>query len=217
LPVSREDYPELVEDWLAAWRADPTDCACRIAVGFEVLGNAGIQRLAELTGLALRTRGWRVATAESCTGGGLGAALTAIAGSSAWVNGGCITYSNAAKTQLLDVPAVLIEQFGAVSQPVVEAMALGACQRLGSDAAVAISGVAGPGGGSPDKPVGTVWLAWAAPGPPQHRVRSAGLWFPGDRAAVRLGAVCVGLLGLLDRSSGEEPVQRSQADAGRTN
>jgi nicotinamide-nucleotide amidase len=194
--VSASDEAQVAQ-WLAAWRADPAACAPRLAAAFATADGSGTDPLAHVTGLALLERGWRVATAESCTGGGLGAALTAIAGSSDWVEGGCITYSNAAKTRLLDVPDELFTQFGAVSAAVVEAMALGACRRLGSQCAVAVSGVAGPGGGSPAKPVGTVWLAWARPGctPP---VRSLGLWFPGDRASVRLGAVCAGLLCLLD-------------------
>ncbi|MDE3010877.1 MAG: nicotinamide-nucleotide amidohydrolase family protein [Pseudomonadota bacterium] len=150
--------------------------------------------LAEAVGLALLQCQGRVAVAESCTGGGLGQALTAIAGSSAWVEGGFITYSNAAKSRLLGVPADLIAAHGAVSRQVVEAMASGARQGLAAEWAVAVSGVAGPGGGSAHKPVGTVWLAWAGPG---GQLGSQGLWFPGDRAAVRQGAVLVGLTGLL--------------------
>jgi len=210
-----------VSQWLADWARDPQDfarsaatrgpaCAARWsdelaaaarAIGADASAQApdGTDGLATLVGAALLARGWRVALAESCTGGGLGAALTAIAGSSAWVEGGCITYSNAAKTTLLGVPPELIAVHGAVSGPVVEAMALGTQARLGTECAVAVSGIAGPSGGNPRKPVGTVWLAWA--GPAATGVRSQGLWFPGGRAEVRAGAVWVGLTGLLAMAS----------------
>ncbi len=114
---------------------------------------------------ALRARGWRLAAAESCTGGLVAAACTALAGSSDWFEAGWVTYSNAAKSSALGVPAALIAGHGAVSGEVVEAMARGALARSGAQLAVAISGVAGPGGGSADKPVGTVWVAvaWTAP------------------------------------------------------
>ncbi len=102
-------------------------------------------------------------TAESCTGGMVGSFMTDVAGSSSYFLGGAITYSNAEKMGQLDVPASVLEQHGAVSEACVEAMAAGARKRFGADFAVAISGVAGPGGGSPDKPVGTVWLAVAGP------------------------------------------------------
>jgi len=136
---------------------------------------------------ALTARGWRLATAESCTGGLIAAACTAVAGSSDWFERGLVTYSNAAKTDLLDVPAALIDRHGAVSEEVALAMAAGALQRSGVDLALAVTGIAGPGGAVPGKPVGTVWLAWA--------LRGAGpavaerLQFDGDRGAVRLQTV----------------------------
>jgi nicotinamide-nucleotide amidase len=133
----------------------------------------------------LLARHWMMATAESCTGGLIAAACTDLAGSSAWFERGLVTYSNEAKTELLGVPAELIAQHGAVSEAVARAMAAGALARSQAQVAVAVTGVAGPGGGSASKPVGTVWLAWATP---------QGLWserqvFAGDRAAVRQATV----------------------------
>ena len=127
-------------------------------------------------------------TAESCTGGMIAAACTELAGSSAWFDAGVVTYSNEAKSMLLGVPAALIAQHGAVSEPVALAMAEGArsaaVARRGSVPvwAVAVTGVAGPGGGSVDKPVGTVWIAWAGP---QGVAGAQCRHFSGDRAAVR--------------------------------
>ena len=111
----------------------------------------------------LQRSGQTLSVAESCTGGGLGAALTAVPGSSAVFAGGVIAYSNAVKQQLLDVPAELLERHGAVSDPVVAAMAEGARQRLGTDWSIAVSGIAGPGGGTDEKPVGLVHLAVSGP------------------------------------------------------
>lgn len=153
--------------------------------------------LATEVGHALRDQQQTIATAESCTGGLLAAALTEVPGSSAWFMSGWVTYSNAAKHRDLGVDPALIEQHGAVSQPVVEAMARGARQRAGTNWAIAVSGVAGPSGGSPDKPVGTVWLAWAGPGPDD--VRSERCHFDGARAVVRHAAACHSLTILLDR------------------
>ena len=138
---------------------------------------------------ALRRAGLRAATAESCTGGLVAAALTAIAGSSDVVHGGFVTYANEAKTAMLGVDPRTIETVGAVSEAVARAMAEGARARTGVDLAVAITGVAGPGGGSPEKPVGTVWFAVAGPrgtGAEHHR-------FDGDRAAIRDASVRVAL------------------------
>lgn len=143
-----------------------------------------LARAAAVLDLA-RARAWRLATAESCTGGLIAGALTAIAGSSDVVEGGLVTYSNAAKTALLGVPAPLIAAHGAVSEPVARAMAEGARARLGVEAAIAVTGVAGPGGGSADKPVGTVWFGLAAP----DGTRALRRLFPGDRAAVREATV----------------------------
>ena len=126
-----------------------------------------------------------LATAESCTGGMIAAACTDLAGSSAWFERGFVTYSNAAKTESLGVDAALIAQHGAVSEPVARAMAAGALAHSRAQVAVAVTGVAGPGGGSSDKPVGTVWFGFAWPG----GVVSEVMHFAGDRAAVRRAAV----------------------------
>lgn len=131
---------------------------------------------------ALRARGWKLAAAESCTGGLIAAACTAVSGSSDWFERGFVTYSNEAKTELLGVPAATISAHGAVSREVVLAMAEGALARSHADLAVAVTGIAGPTGGSPDKPVGTVWLAVTTKGQPTEARR---LQLHGDRAAVR--------------------------------
>lgn len=135
---------------------------------------------------ALRARGWRLATAESCTGGMIAAACTSLAGSSDWFDRGFVTYSNDAKREMLGVPAVLIERLGAVSAEVARAMAQGALDRSQAMLAVAVTGIAGPGGATPDKPVGTVWLAVAARG---AAPRAELLQLGGDRAAVRAQTV----------------------------
>jgi len=128
---------------------------------------------------------WQLATAESCTGGLIAAACTDLAGSSDWFERGFVTYSNAAKTELLGVAPQLIEHHGAVSEAVVRAMAAGALARSQAQVAVAVTGIAGPGGGSADKPVGTVWLGWATPAGITSEVQH----FGGDRAAVRTATV----------------------------
>jgi nicotinamide-nucleotide amidase len=135
---------------------------------------------------AYRARGWRIATAESCTGGLIAAALTAIPGSSDVVDRGFVTYSNEAKSDLVGVPAGLIVEHGAVSEPVARAMAEGALARSLADCTVSVTGVAGPGGGSAAKPVGLVWFGRAlrdGPSVTWHAV------FPGDRTAVRHATV----------------------------
>ncbi|MDY0330587.1 MAG: CinA family protein [Thiomonas sp.] len=154
-------------------------------------------RLAEGVGAAYRLRGWRLATAESCTGGLVSAALTSVAGSSDWFDRGFVTYSNAAKSELLGVDPALFAQVGAVSPEVARAMAIGARQRAGVEVAVAITGIAGPGGGTPQKPVGTVWfgLAWGAGDAVHGETRHA--LFEGDRARVRLQAAELALRWLL--------------------
>ncbi|KQP12852.1 damage-inducible protein CinA [Pseudorhodoferax sp. Leaf267] len=126
-----------------------------------------------------------MATAESCTGGLIAGACTDLAGSSDWFERGIVSYSNAAKTELLGVDAAVIAQHGAVSEPVARAMAQGAVMRSHAQLAVAVTGVAGPGGGSADKPVGMVWFGWAWPGGVHSEVQH----FAGDRAAVRAATV----------------------------
>jgi nicotinamide-nucleotide amidase len=139
---------------------------------------------------ALRARGWRIATAESCTGGLIAATCTALAGSSDWFERGFVTYSNAAKTEQLGIDALLIAQHGAVSEPVVRAMAEGGLAQSAADLAVAVTGIAGPGGATPDKPVGLVWLALAQRGAATQAER---LQLAGDRAAVRAQTVALAL------------------------
>ena len=159
-----------------------------------------VRRLAEAVLARARARGWRLATAESCTGGLVAGALTAIAGSSDVLEGGVVTYSNAAKTSLIGVDADLIAGVGAVSEPVALAMAAGAVQRLGVDLAVAITGVAGPGGGSAEKPVGLVHFATAdAQGASWHRQARFGEI---GRDEVRTASVKVALEMLLERLAG---------------
>src|SRR5690554_1150492 len=145
------------------------------------LANLDLTTLAERLGRLCRQQGATVTAAESCTGGGVASAITAVAGSSDWFETGYVTYANAAKTRLLGVPEALLEAHGAVSREVVEAMVAGACRDSGATLGVAISGVAGPGGGSDDKPVGTVWLAWGDAGSAEAEC----FHFPGDRRAVR--------------------------------
>lgn len=145
-----------------------------------------------------RARGWMLATAESCTGGLIAAVLTEIAGSSDVVDRGFVTYSNAAKADMLGVPPELIEANGAVSGPVAAAMASGALLRSRAMLTVAVTGVAGPGGGTESKPVGTVWFGMALRG---GAVTTERVLFPGDRAAVRRATV-IHAFGMLARTLG---------------
>jgi nicotinamide-nucleotide amidase len=143
---------------------------------------------------ALRTKGWHIGAAESCTGGLIAAACTSIAGSSDWFERGFVTYSNEAKTALLGVPPALIAQHGAVSAEVAQAMAEGALSHAPIDMAVAVTGIAGPGGATPGKPVGTVWLAVARRGASTEPVR---LQLDGSRSDVREQTVDAALAALL--------------------
>ncbi|MBH3429403.1 CinA family protein [Pseudomonas alkylphenolica] len=152
-----------------------------------------ITALSARLGEHLRRFNAQVTTAESCTGGGIAEAITRIPGSSAWFEAGYVTYSNKQKTRQLAVPETLFVQVGAVSQEVVEAMVRGAQIASGARFAVAVSGVAGPDGGSPAKPVGTVWLAWAD----GSHVSSERRHFDGDRDEVRRQTVTAALEGLL--------------------
>jgi len=145
-----------------------------------------LERLVARVATQLVARGEMLATAESCTGGWVAKACTDREGSSAWFERGFVTYSNLAKQELLDVPAQTLETFGAVSETTVQAMARGVLAHSHAQWALAISGIAGPGGGRPDKPVGTVWLAWAGPGG-WHLSRR--YQFEGDRNRVRQQAV----------------------------
>jgi nicotinamide-nucleotide amidase len=149
--------------------------------------------LVELLAAALKRRGWMLCTAESCTGGLLAAACTSVAGSSDWFERGVVTYSNEAKTDLLGVQADLIDTHGAVSAEVARAMADGALARSGAHIAVAVTGIAGPGGATPGKPVGTVWVAVAVRG--RHALATL-LHLDGDRADVRAQTVSFALRAL---------------------
>jgi nicotinamide-nucleotide amidase len=154
-----------------------------------------LEDLAARLGEELKLRGWRLATAESCTGGWIAEVVTAIAGSSEWFDRGYVTYSNAAKQDLLGVSGMTLEKHGAVSAETVNEMADGALRRAGVDCALAVTGIAGPGGATPGKPVGLVWFGWAT----RHRpVVTSSQIFGGDRRAVRQEAVCYALTGLLD-------------------
>ncbi len=146
----------------------------------------------------LRARGATMATAESCTGGMIAAACTALAGSSDWFERGFVTYSNASKTELLGVPAPLIARHGAVSEQVARAMAEGALTHSPATLAVAVTGIAGPTGATPGKPVGTVWLALARRG---EAARAQLLQLGGDRAAVRAQTVRIALDSLRDAAA----------------
>lgn len=159
--------------------------------------SADTATLVQHLGAALQARGWKLATAESCTGGLIAAACTAQAGSSAWFECGVVSYSNAAKAGLLGVNPALIERCGAVSAEVACAMAEGIRNRSAAQLTVAVTGIAGPGGAVPGKPVGTVWLAFAAPGEPAVAQR---LQFGGDRTAVREQTVERALIGLIERA-----------------
>lgn len=143
----------------------------------------------------LTSRGEMLATAESCTGGWIAKVLVDLPGSSAWFDRGFVTYSNQAKEEMLGVPADIIAIHGAVSHETVVAMAAGALARSRASWSVAVSGLAGPGGGTPEKPVGTVWLAWGTP----EGVSSVCEHFPGDRNQVRAATVERALRGLLER------------------
>lgn len=162
-------------------------------------------------GDALRARQWRLATAESCTGGLLAGSCTAPAGASDWFAAGFVTYANDAKSGLLGVPEALIAKHGAVSAEVADAMARGALAHAGVQLALSVTGIAGPGGGSAAKPVGTVWLglAWAHPRETQEGLPAGGdaplvgsrterLTLEGDRAAIRAQTVAIALQRLVD-------------------
>ena len=146
----------------------------------------------------LLARGWKLALAESCTGGLVCATLTELSGSSEWFERGYITYSNQAKTECLDVPAELIESHGAVSEPVARAMAQGAQRNAGANIGVSITGIAGPTGGTAEKPVGTVCFGWTTPNTGGEYVTTCQTkLFSGDRQSIRQQATEHALVGLL--------------------
>ncbi len=153
-----------------------------------------MQRLAAQVGQALKSHGLMLCTAESCTGGGVSQAITEIAGSSAWFERGYVTYSNLSKQQSLDVSAVTLLQYGAVSEATVREMVSGALAHSDAQIALAVSGIAGPDGGSAEKPVGTVWFAW---GIEQSECVARAYHLIGDRTSIREQAVKIALEGVL--------------------
>jgi nicotinamide-nucleotide amidase len=171
-----------------------TDTSTSSLLNQELLVPDSIVLLADL----MLKSGLLLATAESCTGGVIAAACTDLSGSSAWFERGFVTYSNAAKTQMLGVDAALIAQHGAVSEPVARAMAFGAIRHSAAQVSVAVTGVAGPTGGSAAKPVGTVWFGFMVAG----TLTSERMLFDGDRAAVRAATVRHAVSGLLSRLGG---------------
>lgn len=151
--------------------------------------------LAAQVGGLLKSHGVMLATAESCTGGGVAQAITGIAGSSAWFERGFVTYSNLSKQQMLGVEAATLEQYGAVSDAVVREMVAGALRYSAAQLALAVSGIAGPDGGTPDKPVGTVWFAW---GIKNSVMQTQRYQLAGNRSEVRAQAVRIALQGVID-------------------
>ena len=167
--------------------------------------------LAERLGVVLRDAGFRLVTAESCTGGGIAESVTALPGSSAWFDRGVVAYSNEAKQDMLGVSARLIEAHGAVSEPVVAAMAAGIGAGSADRAAVAVSGIAGPGGGSAAKPVGTVCIAVAIGG---DSPRTRTVRFDGTRDEIRRQAVCAAMTDVVDALDGrDDGLQRPCPDS----
>ena len=154
-----------------------------------------IEELVQQLATKLTEKGWMLATAESCTGGMIAAACTDLAGSSQWFDRGFVTYSNEAKTEMLGVPAELIEKHGAVSEEVVRAMAEGAIRHSRAQVSIAVTGIAGPGGGSKEKPVGTVWVGWCVDG----NTLTNCLHLDGRRATIRTSTLTNALQYLLHR------------------
>jgi nicotinamide-nucleotide amidase len=165
--------------------------------------DAALFDLATRVGARLAAEGARLVTVESCTGGWIAKALTDVAGSSAWLEAGFVTYGNAAKERLVGVTAQTLARDGAVSEAAVREMATGGLRSTGVDRSVAVSGIAGPAGGTPDKPVGTVWLAWGERRGGTVAVRTRHLRLDGDRERIRRQAVAAALEGLL-----VEPAER---------
>jgi len=195
---------------LTAWNLAPDAADAALAAGMALLreGAAGWaygeedQDLAALVLQVARERGLHLGTAESCTGGGIGARLTAIPGSSDVYRGGVVAYDNRLKVDLLGVPGALLARAGAVSAEVAEAMASAALGRLGADLAVSVTGIAGPGGGSPEKPVGLVYIGLAT----RAGVRATRHQFPGDREDVRARAGQMALFRMLQELTGQRGV-----------
>ena len=157
--------------------------------------DAELYQLAELAGHLLKQKGWMLATAESCTGGWVGQSITAVPGSSAWYERGFITYTNLSKQDMLGVSGSTLDSFGAVSEETVKEMARGALEHSRAQISVSISGIAGPGGGAPRKPVGTVCIGWATH---DGCLASTTCRLNGDREEIRSRAVAAALRGLIE-------------------
>ena len=169
-----------------------------MATKFGFLAMASKQKMENLAtqvGAALKAHGYMLATAESCTGGGVAQAVTDIAGSSAWFERGFITYSNQAKQEMLGVEKNTLERFGAVSETTVREMVAGALRHSAADIALAVSGIAGPGGGTTEKPVGLVWFAWGIKNKTCVAQRHH---LTGNRAEIRAQSVSIALRGVLE-------------------
>jgi len=164
----------------------------------QTISDADLQQLTTQVAEVLLARKWLLSSAESCTGGWLAKCCTDIAGSSVWFDRGVVTYSNQSKQDLLNVKASTLDKFGAVSEQTAIEMAQGCLATSGADISVSITGIAGPDGGSSDKPVGTVWLAWAT----QFSAKTELHQFSGNRDAVRRQAVSIALSGIIKNASG---------------
>ena len=163
------------------------------------MAHTKLEKLADETGSALKKHGLLLATAESCTGGGFSYYITSIAGSSNWFDRGFVTYSNAAKIEMLGVNPSTLDRHGAVSEETAREMAEGALANSNADISIAITGIAGPDGGTKDKPIGTVWLAFARNGEHTHTKL---IHCKGDRQAVRETTIELALNGLLELQRG---------------
>lgn len=163
------------------------------------MNDGALNQLAQALAGRLIRRGEWLATAESCTGGWIAKCLTDVAGSSGWFERGLVSYSNRAKAELLGVPEATIDRYGAVSEQTARAMTAGVLMRAPVEHAIAVTGIAGPGGGTADKPVGTVWLAWQSRG---GEAQTRHCRFDGDREAVRRETVHTALAGLIARLDG---------------
>lgn len=159
----------------------------------DISSRQSLSEIAYQLGEVLCQKNAKLTTAESCTGGGISEAITAISGSSQWFEFGFVTYANSAKQQLLGVSKETLDQYGAVSEQVVKEMAQGAIQQSKADYAIAVSGIAGPDGGTVEKPVGTVWVCWQTP----KQIWTHKLKLSGDRQAVRTAAIKKSLQQLL--------------------
>jgi len=168
-----------------------------LVVDDHVPSSGELSDLARQVGASLKARSWQCATAESCTGGWVAKLITDVAGSSNWFLGGYVCYANACKQNMLGVSATLIQQYGAVSSEIVMSLSEGVLARTQADIAVAVSGVAGPGGGTDEKPVGTVWIAWCVA---EHQPECRHFRFAGSREAIRAAAAGQALRGILIRA-----------------